>query len=176
MAYLERLAALEAPNRRIETVFQDEAGLPDLNSAIHAASADTAIYACGPEPMLAAVEKICLEHGRAESLHLERFAAPSIPFVVPEAGEQVPFEVILSKTGCTVTVSPGRSILEVVREIVPDIMSVCEEGFCGACEQRLLEGCADHRDSVLSEDEKATGSRIMICVSRAKSPRLVLEL
>ncbi|HET7546870.1 MAG TPA: 2Fe-2S iron-sulfur cluster binding domain-containing protein, partial [Usitatibacter sp.] len=84
------------------------------------------------------------------------------------------FVVRLARSGCDVTVPAGVSILEALRNAGVEVPSSCESGTCGTCRTRLIEGTPDHRDYVLDEDEQQ--SSIMICVSRAKSPRLVLDL
>jgi ferredoxin len=73
------------------------------------------------------------------------------------------------------SVPPDRSILDVAEEAGLLVLSSCREGTCGTCELRIAEGEADHRDSVLSAEEQAAGQTMMICVSRAKTARLVLE-
>lgn len=131
----------------------------------------TAVHCCGPGPMLAAVEEECARRGLV--LHTERFAA------APGAGEPPAggtFEAELRRSGCTVSVPPDRSLLEAVREKLPGVPSSCEEGFCGACETTVLEGEPEHRDSVLDDAERAAGGTMLICVSRSRTPRLVLDL
>ncbi|MCS5718957.1 2Fe-2S iron-sulfur cluster binding domain-containing protein [Herbiconiux sp. CPCC 205763] len=76
----------------------------------------------------------------------------------------------------TLTVPPDRSILEVVEEAGVLVLSSCREGTCGTCETPVVSGEVDHRDSVLTPDEQESNEVMMICVSRAACPRLVLEL
>jgi ferredoxin len=73
-------------------------------------------------------------------------------------------------------VPADKTLLEVVRDAVPTMIYSCEEGYCGACEVKVLDGCVDHHDLILSDAEKARNTAIMICVSRATSPKLVLDL
>ena len=88
-----------------------------------------------------------------------------------------PFEVELARSpGCTLTVPPDRSILEVVEEAGVAVLSSCREGTCGTCETAVLDGVPDHRDSLLTEDERAADDTMMICVSRSVAPKLVLDL
>jgi ferredoxin len=75
-----------------------------------------------------------------------------------------------------VTVPPDRSILSVVEEAGVGVLSSCAEGTCGTCETPVLEGVPDHRDSVLNEEQRQAGDCMMICVSRACTPHLVLDL
>lgn len=176
MAFTEELT--ELGQDRVELVPHDERGLPDLSAFLAHAGPDTAVYCCGPEGLLAAVESHCHERDTAIALHSERFtaAAANRPEGAPGDRTADEFEVELRRTGKVLTVPAHRSILETVREAVPEVMSSCEEGFCGTCETRVLEGTPEHADSILSERERARGRTMMICVGRSKSPRLVLDL
>ena len=86
------------------------------------------------------------------------------------------FVVELARSGLLLTVPPGKSILEVVREAGVDANSSCEEGTCGACEVAVLAGVPDHFDAVLSPQERRAGKTMMICCSGALTNRLVLDL
>ena len=164
---------LEAFGEHVRVLPQDEVGLLPLVEAISSVPAGTAIYCCGPEPLLQAVSAICTEQGRAQDLHFERFGASAE--APPEATGEV-FEVELRRTGKTLCVPADRSLLDVVRDVLPDVLSDCEEGYCGTCETRVVEGVPDHRDTVLSDSEKAAGDTMMICVGRCSGDRLVLDL
>ncbi len=168
MAFLDELAAY---GDRVSVAPQDEVGLLDLDALLGAPRVDTLVYACGPEPLLAAVEQRCATwpHG---ALHLERFA----PKPVGEPVRAEAFDVVLERSGLTLTVPPARSIMAVVEEAGVGVVSSCAEGTCGTCETRVLDGLPDHRDSVLSDDEKAENGCMMICVSRSCGDRLVLDL
>jgi len=150
---------------------QDETGLPDLDAALDQAGADAAVYCCGPEGLLKAVEQRCASR-RAGSLHVERFT----PRAGADAGERTSFEVELAASGRTVTVPADKSILEAVEEAGVPVLFSCQEGTCGTCETPVLGGVPDHRDSLLTEEERAAGDTMMICVSRSCGPRLVLDL
>jgi len=152
----------------------DEVGLLDLPAVLAepgATAADVAIYCCGPEALLAAVEQECarLPHG---ALHLERFA----PRVGAPDGPRESFEVELARSGTTLVVPADRSILDVVEESGTAVLSSCREGTCGTCETAVLDGFPDDRDSLLTDDEQAANDTMMICVSRSRSARLVLDL
>ncbi len=168
MAFLEELAADEG---RVQICPQDEIGLLDLDTYLGQPAPRALVYCCGPEPLLAAVTARCASwpHG---SLELERFSAKPVdePVLVTA------FEVVLAQSGKTVIVPPEQSILESVRAAGVTKTSSCEEGMCGTCETTVLEGTVDHRDSLLDEDEQAANDTMMICVSRAACPRLVLDL
>ncbi|WP_181779476.1 PDR/VanB family oxidoreductase [Pseudonocardia pini] len=167
MAFADRLAAL---GPRVRLWPQDELGLIDLPAALADPAPDAAVYTCGPEPLLRAVEDHCGAHWPAGSLHLERFA----PKQIETAGDTA-FEIELSD-GQVLTVPADRSALDVLEEAGHDILSSCREGTCGTCEVGIVEGEADHRDSVLTPEEQAENSCMMVCVSRAACPRLVLDL
>lgn len=174
MAFLDvpGVTAETSTNGRVTIYPADEVGLIDLDSAL-AAEADAEIYCCGPEPLLEAVERRVESGGwRRDALHLERFAAK-------EQGAPVrtdSFEVVLDFSDMTITVPPDQSILDAVEAAGVSVLSSCKEGTCGTCEVPVLEGLVDHRDSLLTPDERASNSTMYICVSRAVSPRLVLDL
>ena len=168
MAFLDELA-VHGP--AVRPWPQDEQGLLDLDAALGTPSEDTLVYCCGPEPLLAAVEERCAAWAPG-SLRLERFAAKA-----PDPDlEDTAFEVVLDQSGLTLTVEPGVSILDTCMDAGVDVPCSCEEGICGTCETDVLEGLPEHRDSVLSESERSSGEVMMLCVSRARTPRLVLDL
>jgi ferredoxin len=84
--------------------------------------------------------------------------------------------VVCQRSGVTLEVTSGKSILEVLEDADVPIMASCYEGVCGTCEARVLEGTADHRDSMLTEAEQAAGEVMLVCVSRSRTERLVLDL
>ncbi|GII79964.1 ferredoxin [Sphaerisporangium rufum] len=169
MAFAERLAA-EHPGR-VELFPQDATGLLDLAALLGVPAAGTLVYCCGPEPLLAAVEDRCASWP-AGALRVERF----VPAAPDESRSAAAFEVELAQTGVTLTVPADRPILDVVEEAGVAVLSSCREGTCGTCETVVLDGVPDHRDSLLTEEERAAGDIMFICVSRSRSPRLVLDL
>ena len=148
---------------------QDEHGLLDLPALLAEPRPDTAVYCCGPEPLLAAMERHCAGWPEG-ALRVERFAP------LPDDGPRAAFEVELAGSGRVLEVPADRSILEVIEESGAPVLSSCREGTCGTCETGVLGGTPDHRDSVLTEAERRESEVMMICVSRACSPRLVLDL
>ncbi|HKS98525.1 MAG TPA: PDR/VanB family oxidoreductase [Rugosimonospora sp.] len=165
------VAELEAYGDAVCVRPQDRYGLLDLDAYLGRPVAGTLVYCCGPEPLLAAVRQRC-RAWPPETLHFERFRA-----VAPDgASDDRAFEVVLSRTGTRLQVPPGRSVLAVVREAGVPVPYSCTEGICGTCETEVLDGEPDHRDSVLSDGERKSGETMMICVSRARGPRLVLDL
>ncbi|MEV4313471.1 PDR/VanB family oxidoreductase [Actinocrispum sp. NPDC049592] len=164
MAFREELEALHPGHVEIHP--QDEHGLLDLPTVL--ARPTPAIYCCGPEPLLTAVEHQCT----SGALHLERFA----PRADPADGTGEHFEVELARTGTVLTIPPDRSIVDVLDDSGRPVLYSCREGTCGTCETTVLSGMPDHRDSILTAAEQAAGDTMMICVSRSRSPRLVLDL
>lgn len=152
------------------THHDDVEGTLDVAALLGGAGPETAVYCCGPEGLLAAVEAGCPAHC---SLHVERFAPREIETDRTADG---PFEVLLRSTGTVVQVAEGQSVLDAVSRAGVDVPSSCREGTCASCETGVVEGSVDHRDSMLTEAERAAGETMMICVSRARGPRLVLDL
>ena len=167
MAFRDELERLG----QVEIRPQDEYGLLDLDALLGAPEEGTAVYCCGPEPLLTAVEQRCASWPKG-TLHVERFAPK------PDAaqGPRHEFEVELAESGTVLRVPPDRSVLEVVEQAGVSVLSSCQEGTCGTCETVVLDGTPDHRDSVLTAEERETADVMMICVSRSRSPRLVLDL
>ena len=170
MAFWQELAA-KYPGK-IDIHPDDEFGFPDLGALLGKPRDGVKVYACGPEGLLRALEGICAGWP-AGTLHLERFA-PKDPAAAKAPA--ISFRVKLALSGMELEVPPGRSIVEVAEEAGAPVIFSCMEGTCGTCETRILSGEADHRDSVLSDEEKAANEMMMICVSRSKSDVLELEL
>jgi phthalate 4,5-dioxygenase reductase subunit len=150
-------------------------GDPARSFAVEPVLADhvpgTHVYCCGPRRLMQAVQA-ATRHWPAGTVHLEDFGTSEDP---KATGDKL-FSVRLERSGLTVAVPPGVSILEAMRARGVPAPSSCESGTCGSCRTRLLAGKADHRDYVLDEDEHDTD--IMICVSRAQAgcEQLVLDL
>ncbi|KAB1986486.1 PDR/VanB family oxidoreductase [Streptomyces triticiradicis] len=152
---------------RVTLAPRDETGDLDLSSVPAGVSGDTLVYCCGPGPLLDAMEERC----PAALLHVERFR----PREQRADGERE-FEVVLERSGRTLTVAPGVSVLDTVRAAGVEVLHSCTEGTCGTCETDVLEGAPDHRDSVLTDAEREAGGTMLICVSRCLGERLVLDL
>jgi cytochrome P450/ferredoxin-NADP reductase len=173
MAFAQELADLAG--ERAELLPQDERGLPDLDAILASAGPDTAVYCCGPSAMIEAVERVCARLGIADRLHIERFTAgDDEPVMDPSRNTE--FDVHLARTGRTLRVRRDQRLIEAVREAVPGLSYDCEKGYCGACETRVLAGTPEHRDSLLTPEERESGRTMMICVGRAASPALTLDL
>jgi ferredoxin-NADP reductase len=167
MAFLDRLAAW--PDAAV--LPQDEVGLLDLPRLLPP-DQDALVYCCGPEPLLEAVRSHCDEHWPAGRLHVERFSAPE---VVAVPAESTAFDVQLGLDGPVLTVPAHRSVLDVLLDAGADVLFSCEEGTCGSCETEVLAGRPDHRDALLSREERESGL-MLVCVSRSLDPRLVLAV
>jgi ferredoxin-NADP reductase len=167
LAFLGELAPY---GDRVRVVPEDERGRMDLAGLLGDLPAGTAVYSCGPEGLLAALE----ERGAAwapGTLHLERFKARE---VVSEGGDQ-PFELVCESSGVTVTVRADQTAIEALEDVDVFIPSACREGICGTCEVKVLDGVPDHRDSLLSPQEQEAGRTMLLCVSRARGARLVVD-
>jgi ferredoxin-NADP reductase len=176
---LDELAALSGG--RVHTFHQDRDGDLPLGRIVTGAAEDAVLYACGPAGMLTAIEDTVRGIRPQLPLRIERFTAdPAVPTADPADGDTAAgdreFEVELARTGETVRVRPGQSVLDAVRERRPDVLSSCEEGFCGTCETKVVEGEPIHRDTILSAKERARNTSMMICVGSCASSRLVLDL
>lgn len=179
MAFLPELDKLaceaDAP---VDVRPQNEAGLLPLEDIVREAPDGAAIYGCGPAAMLDALRAVASRVRPELEVHFELFTAGTA-----EPGEDGepdsharPFTVVLAQTGETVEVADGTTILEAVRDVVPEVPYSCEEGFCGTCCTKVLGGSPVHRDTVLGDDERAAGDTMMICVGSCSSAELVLDL
>ncbi|WP_160386831.1 SRPBCC family protein [Pseudomonas sp. PB101] len=168
MAFVDELRAY---GDRVTIAPQDTHGLLDLTAYLGDAPSDTAVCACGPGPLLNALASVCSKLPSV-SLHVEHFT-PAPP---ASTAENTEFDLELRRSEQTLRVRKDQTVLDAVREAGLSIYSSCESGVCGTCETTVLEGAPDHRDVVLGEKERASGQSMMICVSRCKSEKLVLDL
>jgi ferredoxin-NADP reductase len=172
MAFLDELVPY---GDRVSVRSREDSSLPgfrtEVDTLLSVAQENTLIYCCGPEALLAAVEERCATWP-PRSLHVERFSPK--PQAEPVLHDS--FEVVLQQSELTLTVPPDRSILSVVEEAGIGVLSSCNEGTCGSCETRVLEGLPDHRDSVLTKEERQANDCMMICVSRSCTRRLVIDI
>jgi vanillate O-demethylase ferredoxin subunit len=141
----------------------------DIAAIVDAAPVDAELYCCGPRGMLDAFAAATAGRDPAR-VHVEHFAA------VEPAAVEGGFEVVLARSGLAVAVPRGKTILEALNEAGIEPACSCIEGVCGTCETRVLDGVPDHRDAILTPEERANSRTMMICVSGAKTARLVLDL
>lgn len=166
---------LEAMGMPAHWHFDDErGGPPDLTKLLgnRPPDAHTHYYACGPAVMLDSFLSACRHHGHAHA-HIERFNA-----VASEAASdaQLIYTVTLKRSGKTFTVTPEKTLLNTLLDSGIHVAFSCGEGICGTCETKVLAGIPDHRDAVLSEEERASNASMMVCVSGCKSGTLVLDI
>ncbi|MDI9330354.1 MAG: PDR/VanB family oxidoreductase [Alphaproteobacteria bacterium] len=171
-AYVNELQSMPGV---LQTHFDDEhGGRPlDVSALFHGLNPATQVYCCGPQPLMDKVREVGVALGHpVDRLHFESFGgAPA----APAAGDRT-FNVHLKRSGQVVEVPVGVSILDALELAGVIVPSVCREGNCGSCECMVIEGELDHRDQILSEQERQANKSLMICVSRAKSERLVIDL
>jgi vanillate O-demethylase ferredoxin subunit len=170
LAFIDDIEALCGDRLALHT--DDTAGhVFDVRGLMASLKADEPVYCCGPRPMIdaaiAAAKDLGWEAGR---LRFELFTAAA-----PLAGDR-PFEVILKSSGESFLIPADKSILDVLIDAGKDPLHDCKRGDCGICQVEVLEGVPDHRDYILSDAEKAEGTKMQICVSRSKTPRLVIDL
>ncbi|WP_188589922.1 2Fe-2S iron-sulfur cluster-binding protein, partial [Achromobacter denitrificans] len=130
------------------------------------------IYACGPERMLAALQEACAGWPE-DALRVEHFHST---LATLDPSREHAFEAELKDSGIVLQVPADQTLLAALRAANIDVQSDCEEGLCGSCEVRVLDGAVDHRDVVLTRAEREAGTRMMACCSRAQGGRIVLEL
>ncbi len=172
-AFAAEIEAMAGERVRLHWHFDDEAGAPpDLMKWLRGRSPATHFYSCGPAPMLAAFESACEALGYANA-HVERFAALAPP---PAATDGEACTLELRRSGRTIPIAPGRSVLDAVLEAGIDADHSCREGMCGACETKVISGEVEHHDSILTKAERAASKSMMICVSRCARGTLVLDL
>ncbi|MFI8400687.1 iron-sulfur cluster-binding domain-containing protein [Streptomyces sp. NPDC085463] len=133
----------------------------------------TAVYRRGPEGLPEAVRSRTERLPPPGSLHLERFRPPARPDVPPTDGA---FEAERHRTGTPLHVPADRTLLDVIRGTPPNAPSSCEQGLCGTCETKVLASTPDPHDMLLTDEERETGTTMMICVGRSRSARLTLDL
>ncbi|MGW2288722.1 PDR/VanB family oxidoreductase [Streptomyces phaeochromogenes] len=165
MAFVEELAALGSGT--VELVPQDTHGFMDLDRIVDDLDADCDVYCCGPAGLLDTItQKV-----PTPRLHIERFTA----------SQQRPttdgdFEVEFARSGVTVKVGPEQSVLDAAIDAGLKPLWSCREGLCGTCLTGVAGGEPEHLDDVLDDDERAANDQMLICVSRARSPRLILDM
>ena len=173
LAFLPQLQGIcaKAPSKRLSVHYDSDQSRLDIAAALADAAANAHVYVCGPSGMIDAVKAGALAAGvSADRIHYELFKSeqPSSP--------DRPFEVEIRSTGQVVGVAAGQTIIQALEAAGLDVLYDCQRGDCGICQCGVIEGVPDHRDVILSDDEKASNKVMQICVSRAKSERLVLDL
>jgi len=160
MAYLDKVQQL---HDQAQIHISTETGRADFDAILKQLPRGSHIYACGPETMLDALERLAGVYQLG--LSFELFSSSS-SVLNPELEE--PFNVELVDTGKTYRVPRDQTLLQVLLENGVDVPNDCEEGLCGSCEVVVLDGNVEHRDKVLTASERAAGNRMMTCCSRGK--------
>lgn len=170
MAFLARLRRDHAD--RLHLYPSQDGGRLDLSTCLGQSGPAGHVYACGPERLLNNLLDLTRDwpHG---SVHVEHFSAAGGPL---DPANEIGFDVDLRDSGLTVHVSPEKTVLQALRDAGIDVQSDCEEGLCGTCEVKLVEGDIDHRDKVLTQSERHENRRMMVCCSRARSGKIVLAV
>jgi vanillate monooxygenase ferredoxin subunit len=169
--FVEELRHLAGPRLHLLCDNGDPAKGLDVRSLLVRHKPGEHVYVCGPRGLIQAVRDAA-RHWPAGSVHFESFAAEA-PIADPAAGA---FEVELAADGTRYRVEAGESILEVLERHGRPAPSLCREGYCGTCLVPVLKGVPEHRDTVLSEEERQEGRLIALCCSRALTGRIVLDL
>ena len=172
-AFIERLAQSPFAGR-VQLHFDDEAAAQQLQIADLLAKADasTHLYVCGPRGFMDAVLNTARSQGWPEQrLHYEFFAGE-----VQHSENDGSFEVEVASSGKVITVAKDQTIVKALGDAGIEVMVSCEQGVCGTCLTRVKSGVPDHRDSYLTPEEQAANDQMLLCCSRAKSARLVLDL
>jgi vanillate O-demethylase ferredoxin subunit len=175
-AFLEELSA---PPFATHVHFHHDGGDPakglDVRALLARRQPGTRLYCCGPVGLMQAVRAAVLQHRwPPEKTHFESFTAAGVNTAL--GAEDSEFEVTIRSTGAVLQVPKGQSVLQVLRLNGLEVPSDCEAGSCGTCLTRVCDGEPEHRDSFFGGPEQAGQGRMLVCVSRARSRRLVLDL
>ncbi|AKH44358.1 vanillate O-demethylase ferredoxin subunit [Altererythrobacter atlanticus] len=166
-AYVDRLSAY--PSARIVYDGIEGGARLDLAALSEGAPADAHLYCCGPGGMLDAF--VALNKGRpADKVHIEYFSAET------EIATDGGYSLELTRSGKTIQVAEGETMLDALLSAGVDIGFACSEGVCGTCQVKVLDGVPDHRDHFLTDAEKAANSSVMVCCSGSNSAKLVLDI
>jgi ferredoxin-NADP reductase len=170
MAFTAELARY---GQKVHLHADDTAGLYPLKDLLGEGDAAFHAYVCGPGPLLDVISSLAATWADGSRFHYERFVADPAASA-PARGDH---EFTVQTTGgVDVQVPVGTSILDALAQAGVPVLNSCREGICGTCETPVVSGEIDHRDSLLSEEERNAGDTMMICVSRCKGPRLILDL
>lgn len=172
-AFVERIRASRFADR-VHFHYDDGDAAQKLKLAevLAGAAADTHLYVCGPGGFIDFVTEGAAKLGwPKERVHFEYFAGQKVDTSLDGS-----FDVKLASSGKIVTVPPTKTVVVALREAGVNIEVSCEQGVCGTCLTRVLDGEIDHRDQYFTDDEKAANDQFMPCCSRAKGKLLVLDL
>lgn len=173
-AFRDRLATFGG-----HVTFHHDGGDPsrglDVRELLATRTGGTRLYCCGPAGLMRAVRAASIEHQwPREKVHFEAFSAEASGAISDLSDTE--FQVVVRSTGATYPVPPGQTVLNVLRKNGLRVPSDCEAGTCGTCLTRVLDGDPDHRDTYLPEAQRTARCNMLVCVSRARSKQLVLDL
>jgi ferredoxin-NADP reductase len=163
-------ASLQCHGSAVRLYPEDETGRLPLDALLSSVNEGCAVYCCGPEPLIAAVEDWLRSRGKPAP-HVERFNPKP-----RDDSNSRPFQVLLARRKITLDIPADKAIVDVLDLHDVFVPTSCREGTCGSCETRVLCGAIDHRDSLLSEEERQRQDTMMICVSRAAGDTITLDL
>lgn len=172
-AFAERIGR-SAFAARVHWHFDDGDGAPpiDIAAVLGSPGAGRHLYVCGPQGFMDAVLRQARAHGwPADHLHHEFFAAAPV-----DANGNRPFEVRLAGSGRVIAVPADRSVVQALADAGVNLPTSCEQGVCGTCLTRVIDGEPEHRDQYLTPEEQAANDQFLPCCSRSQSARLVLDL
>ena len=144
----------------------------DLKSCLAKVEPGWLVYACGPERLLSSLSELT-QNWPKNMLHVEHFSGCGVQL---EPENEIGFDVELKDSRAIVHVPPDKTVLQALREAGVDVQSDCEEGLCGTCEVKVIEGDIDHRDKVLTQSEREENRRMMVCCSRGRTGKIVLAV
>lgn len=188
MPFIDDMQALaDKANAELNVYVSGETGRQSISELLEHEDNLDAVYACGPTGFMNEAEAIVSKR-EGVRFYMEDFddqrteviAEQPQPICQGETAERISsnaaFEVECRASGHSFTVEPHETILDHVKQILPDQPTSCEEGVCGTCEVAVLEGIPAHRDQWYTDEARAHGGRMMICVSRSKTKKIVLDL
>jgi ferredoxin-NADP reductase len=176
MAFVTELERLVPEPSRLALYPEDECGLIPLGEILGRPDHKTLVYCCGPLALMSAVRHATVDWGHG-AVRFELFASADVdPSAAAVRDGDKPFDVVAERSGVSVTVQPAESIVQALERVGVSPITSCEEGICGTCETAVVRGAPDHRDHLLTDDEKAANTTMLICVGRSLSPQLVLDI
>jgi len=176
MAFVDELGRY---GDRVQLHYDDEAGLFPLEPLLAGLDPAVHVYACGPAPLLNAVAALAADWTDPGRYHFERFASDPQEAPASDTAHATADDtgfMVETADGEEIEVPAGTTILQALMDAGVPVLNSCREGICGTCETPVISGEIDHRDSLLSDEEREAGDTMMICVSRCKGKRLVLDI
>jgi cytochrome P450/ferredoxin-NADP reductase len=169
MAFLDRIEGKHGNACTVHVSSED--GRLNLSERFRYVPSGTRVYACGPEQMLEELQSLARAWPE-DTLRIEHFSATSS---AASSQEDTAFEVVLQDSGLTLRVARDQSLLDALTARGVDVQADCREGLCGSCQVSVVSGDLEHRDRVLTLEERRSGDKMMSCCSRGKG-QVVLAL